>query len=52
MEGAKQEMIRNLDSVGQGLSNGLSKIFREILKEISQRDLILIARIIGIQVVK
>lgn len=28
VEGAKQEMIRNLDSVGQGLSNGLSKIFR------------------------
>lgn len=27
--GAKQEMIRNLDSIGRGLSNGLSKIFRE-----------------------
>ncbi|WP_025117918.1 hypothetical protein [Bacillus sp. H1m] len=28
VEGAKQEMIRNLDSIGRGLSNGLSKIFR------------------------
>lgn len=28
VEGAKQEIIRNLDSIGRGLSNGLSKIFR------------------------
>ena len=28
VEGAKQEIIRNLDSIGRGISNGLSKIFR------------------------